>query len=62
MFVFYVHGTMASFPSDFDKTDAMFLEFGKDLNNTAGGSSLVGDNLGESFGTLTHNYLNLFLT
>ncbi|TYK26515.1 CACTA en-spm transposon protein [Cucumis melo var. makuwa] len=35
--------TMLSFSSSFDKTDAMFLEFTKDLNNPAGGSLLVGD-------------------
>ena len=53
---------MLSIPSDFDETDAMFLEFIEDLNNPAEGSSSVGDNLGESNGTLTHNYLNLFIT
>ncbi|TYK01378.1 hypothetical protein E5676_scaffold29G00680 [Cucumis melo var. makuwa] len=39
---------MLSIPSDFDETDAMFLEFIEDLNNPAEGSSSVGDNLGES--------------
>ncbi|KAA0041912.1 CACTA en-spm transposon protein [Cucumis melo var. makuwa] len=39
--------TMLSFPSGFDETDAMFLEFVEDLNNHAGGSSLMGKNLGE---------------
>ncbi|KAL4013441.1 hypothetical protein IC575_025611 [Cucumis melo] len=37
-------GTMSSFLSDFDETDAMFLEFTEDLNNPTGGSSLMGDN------------------
>ena len=55
-------GTMLSFSSSFEETYAMFLEFDEDLNNTVGGLSLVGDNSGESIGTLTHNYLNLFLT
>ena len=54
-------GTMSSFPSGFDEIDAMFLEFAKDLNNSTRGSSSVGDNYKASNGTLTHNYLNLFL-
>ena len=55
-------GTISSFSSGFNEKDAMFREFIKDLNNTIGGSSSVGDNLGESIGMLTRNYLNLFLT
>ncbi|TYK07183.1 CACTA en-spm transposon protein [Cucumis melo var. makuwa] len=39
--------TMSSFPSDFDETDVMFLEFTEDLNNHAGGSSSMEDNLGD---------------
>ncbi|KAA0041908.1 uncharacterized protein E5676_scaffold306G001000 [Cucumis melo var. makuwa] len=45
MFVFYVHKHLSSFPSNFDETDTMFLEFVKDVNNATGGSSSVGDNL-----------------
>ena len=42
-------GTMSSFPrTNFLKTDAMFLEFTDDLDNLVGGSSLMGDNSGES--------------
>ena len=55
-------GTMSSFLNGFDKTDAMFLKFTEDLNNPMEGSSSVGDNSGESNGTSTDNYLNLFLT
>ncbi|KAA0051735.1 CACTA en-spm transposon protein [Cucumis melo var. makuwa] len=41
---FYISTTtMLSFPSGFKKTDAMFLEFGEDLNTTEGLSS-VGNN------------------
>ena len=54
-------GTMSSFSSGFEETDAMFLEFGDDLN-TAGGSSSMGDNSDESLGMLAHNYFNFFLT
>ncbi|TYK04082.1 CACTA en-spm transposon protein [Cucumis melo var. makuwa] len=38
-------GTISSFSSGFNEKDAMFREFIKDLNNTIGGSSSVGDNL-----------------
>ena len=41
-------GTMLSFLSGFDETDAMLLEFTEDLDNPAGGSSSVDDNSGES--------------
>ena len=51
MFVFYVHDTMSSFPSGFNETDVMFLEFFEDLDNLAGGSSSVDDNSSESNGT-----------
>ena len=58
---FYISTTtMLSFPSGFKKTDAMFLEFGEDLNTTEGLSS-VGNNSSESLDTLIHNYFNLFL-
>ncbi|KAA0060291.1 CACTA en-spm transposon protein [Cucumis melo var. makuwa] len=40
--------TMSSFPSSFDETDVMFLEFAKDLNNPTGWSSSVDDNSDES--------------
>ncbi|TYK11097.1 hypothetical protein E5676_scaffold73G00940 [Cucumis melo var. makuwa] len=43
------NGIMSSFSSDFEETNVIFLELRKDLNTT-GGSSLVGDNLGESLG------------
>ena len=39
--------TISSFSSSFEETDAIFLEFGEELN-TGGGSSLVDDNLGLS--------------
>ncbi|KAA0036629.1 cytochrome P450 CYP82D47-like [Cucumis melo var. makuwa] len=35
--------SMSSFSSDFDKTDAMFLEFAEELDNSTRGSSSVGD-------------------
>ena len=41
-------GTMSSFPSGFNETNVMFLEFVKDLDNHVGGSSSVGDDSGES--------------
>ncbi|KAA0066370.1 CACTA en-spm transposon protein [Cucumis melo var. makuwa] len=37
--------TMSLFPSNFNKTNTMFLEFTEDLNNPTRGSSSVGDNL-----------------
>ncbi|KAA0060548.1 CACTA en-spm transposon protein [Cucumis melo var. makuwa] len=40
--------TMLSFSRGFNVTDAMFLEFVEDLDNLAGGLSLVGDNSDES--------------
>ncbi|KAA0044951.1 gamma-aminobutyrate transaminase POP2 [Cucumis melo var. makuwa] len=46
-----------SFPrTNFLEMDAMFLEFANDLDNLAGGSSSVGDNLGRLL-----NYLQLKL-
>ncbi|KAA0046744.1 CACTA en-spm transposon protein [Cucumis melo var. makuwa] len=41
--------TMTSFSSDFDKTNAMFLLFDNDQNNTTGGLSSMGDNLGREY-------------
>ncbi|KAA0048547.1 CACTA en-spm transposon protein [Cucumis melo var. makuwa] len=38
--------TMSSFSSNFDEIDAIFLEFTEDLNNLAGGSSSMDNNLG----------------
>ncbi|KAA0054483.1 CACTA en-spm transposon protein [Cucumis melo var. makuwa] len=40
--------TMSSFPSCFDETDAMFFEYTEDLDNSAEGSSSVGDDSDES--------------
>ncbi|TYK09606.1 cytochrome P450 CYP82D47-like [Cucumis melo var. makuwa] len=40
--------TISSFSSSFEETDAIFLEFGEELN-TGGGSSLVDDNLVRCF-------------
>ncbi|KAA0046018.1 cytochrome P450 CYP82D47-like [Cucumis melo var. makuwa] len=40
--------TMSLFPCDFDEADAMFLKFTEDLDNLAGRSSSVGDNLSTS--------------
>ncbi|TYK17958.1 NBS-LRR type resistance protein [Cucumis melo var. makuwa] len=40
--------TMMSFLSGFDETNAMFLDFGEDINNLTRGSSSMGNNLGES--------------
>ncbi|KAA0042021.1 NBS-LRR type resistance protein [Cucumis melo var. makuwa] len=42
--------TMMSFLSGFDETNAMFLDFGEDINNLTRGSSSMGNNLGESNG------------
>ena len=53
-------GTMLSFLSGFDETDAMFLEFANNLNYPAEGSSSVDDHSSESNGTLSPNYLNFF--
>ncbi|KAA0039188.1 CACTA en-spm transposon protein [Cucumis melo var. makuwa] len=39
---------MPSFPSGFNEIGAMFLEFTKDPNNAARGSSSVGDNLAKT--------------
>ena len=61
VYFFMSISTMSSFSIDFEKTDVIFLEFHEDLN-TAEGSSLVDDNLGEPLDILTHNYFNLFLT
>ena len=41
-------GTISSFSRNFNKIDVMFLKFAKDLDNPAGGSSLVNENSGES--------------
>ncbi|TYK18646.1 cytochrome P450 CYP82D47-like [Cucumis melo var. makuwa] len=40
--------TTLSFSNGFEATNAMFLEFDEDINNTARGSSSVGDNSNES--------------
>ncbi|TYK20926.1 CACTA en-spm transposon protein [Cucumis melo var. makuwa] len=40
--------TISSFSRNFNKIDVMFLKFAKDLDNPAGGSSLVNENSGES--------------
>ncbi|KAA0060628.1 CACTA en-spm transposon protein [Cucumis melo var. makuwa] len=37
-------GTMSSFLSNFDEIDVMFIEFSKELDNPAGGSSSMGNN------------------
>ncbi|KAA0035855.1 gamma-aminobutyrate transaminase POP2 [Cucumis melo var. makuwa] len=44
---------MLSFPSGFDETDAMFLQFVEDLDNLVGGSLSVGDNSGTSQPSMT---------
>ncbi|TYK06182.1 hypothetical protein E5676_scaffold287G00360 [Cucumis melo var. makuwa] len=41
-------GTIFSFPSGFDETDKVFLEFTEDQDNIVRGSSSVGDNSGTS--------------
>ena len=51
--------TMLSFSSNFGEMDVMFLEFVEDLDNLAGGSWLVNDNLGES-NNRVHFNLGLF--
>ncbi|TYK16522.1 gamma-aminobutyrate transaminase POP2 [Cucumis melo var. makuwa] len=51
------HASTISFPrTNFFEMDAMFLEFANDIDNLAGGSSSVGDNLGRLL-----NYLRLKL-
>ena len=52
-------GLISSFLSGFDEIDAMFLEFTEVLDNPVGGSSSVGDNLGESNNGIHFN-LRLF--
>ena len=49
-------GTMSLFPCDFDEADAMFLKFAEDLDNLAGRSSSVGDNLSESNNGIHFNF------
>ena len=59
----YVHSNMSSFPRDFEEIGPMFLKFDEELN-TARGSSLVGDNLGESNNAIHFNFrlFQFFLT
>ena len=52
-------GIMSYQRNNFLETDAMFLEFENDLDNLAGGSSSVRDNVGESKNFLHFN-LGLF--
>ncbi|KAA0031946.1 CACTA en-spm transposon protein [Cucumis melo var. makuwa] len=52
--------TMSSFPSGFNKTDVMFLEFAKGLDNPVEGSSSVGDNSSKSNnGDISREYIEV---
>ncbi|KAA0061345.1 CACTA en-spm transposon protein [Cucumis melo var. makuwa] len=49
--LFYSYAIMSSsYPHNFMETDSMFLEFEDDLDNIAGGSSSVGDNMVSTLG------------